>query len=156
MKYQHGLCLLIASIGLSCAGPEPVPKAEVQPLPEPAIKPSPVPIPTVDGVSLDRALARRFAVENALRRVGQVRTSLSGCTHESMEIQTIAYPNWTGAIEGTLHAQAYRIRELEYKLALYQFEAGHIDQKELDVAKEQFEQHREQFGAFVEAFHVVD
>jgi len=156
MKHHRGLCFLIASIGLSCTGPDPVPEVQVRPLPESTIEPSPVEVPTVDGVFLERSLVRRFAIDNALRRVGQVRTSLSGCTHEPMETQTIGYPNWTGAIEGTLRSQAYRIQELEYTLALYRFEVGYIDQKELAVAKDNFERAKKTFGVFLNTFHVTD
>lgn len=116
-------------------------------------------------------LGDRFAPQNALDRLEQVRAALvsfrrltrvsrseaiAPVGNTDPETQTLGFTNWTGDIEGTLRQQAYQISKLEYELAQERHADGEISAAELAQAAERYRQEEERFRAFLAQAKVVD
>jgi len=125
--------------------------------------------------STARILERRFSFQNSLTRVKQIRKALESfhnLTKESKgklsskilarigntdgSVQYIGFPNWTGAIEGTLRKQDYQIQKLEYELAKYKYQVGRIVESELQQKEKNYRESEHAFRAFWSSFYIVD
>ena len=118
---------------------------------------------------------RRFTFENALECIDTIRYALNGfceltrisrhyLSEEELEIilysdwesQTLGFSNWCGSVEGALYYSNYRIRKLEYEIALLRAESGEIDRSSLDTAETEFQLAESLFIDFWNAFGIAD
>ncbi|MEL6496536.1 MAG: hypothetical protein AAFQ41_15650 [Cyanobacteria bacterium J06623_7] len=74
----------------------------------------------------------------------------------SLEIQTIAFPNWLNTLTGTLAKQNYQIKKLEYALARKQFNLGEIERTTLESKQAQYIEARSDFQDFWRSLSIVD
>ena len=124
---------------------------------------------------VDYTLNQRFSRKNALDRITQISDALSSfqqltlkaqpvlgdaaiqeVDNTSQEIQSIAFPNWVGAVEGTIRKQDYQIKKLEFELAQKQYEDGEIDRATLDAKSEHYHLATQEFQTFWESLTVID
>ncbi len=116
-------------------------------------------------------LGDRFAPQNALARLDQVRSALvsfrrltrvsrseaiAPIGNTDPETQTLGFTNWTGDIEGTVRQQAYQISKLEYELAQERHADGEISATELQKTAERYRQEQQRFQAFLDQAEIVD
>ena len=118
---------------------------------------------------------QRFSRKNALDRTTQISNALSSfqqltlkaqlvlgdaaiqeVDNTSQEIQSIAFPNWVGAVEGTIRKQDYQIKKLEFELAQKKYEDGEIDRATLDAKSEHYRLTIQDFQTFWESLTVID
>ena len=93
----------------------------------------------------------RFSLENALRRVDQIRESSTATGEAAM-----AMNNWTGAIEGTLMKQEYLAKKADFELAKYRLRDGEITQAEFDEREATFRKAEADFKEFWGSFGISD
>ena len=124
---------------------------------------------------VDYTLNQRFSRKNALDRTTQISNALSSfqqltlkaqpvlgdaaireVDNTSQEIQSIAFPNWVGAVEGTIRKQDYQIKKLEFELAQKKYEDGEIDRATLDTKSEHYQLTKQEFQTFWESLTVID
>lgn len=124
---------------------------------------------------VEDTLSDRFSLDNSLERLEQIRGALSSfvqLTEKSQpvlgggaiadigntdwEIQHLGFPNWTGAVEGTLRQQEYQIKKLEFELAQKQYEDGEISQAVLNEKEVAYQRAEQDFQAFWNSFRIVD
>lgn len=117
----------------------------------------------------------RFSFESALESIGTIRYALNGfseltriCRHflseeelsiicySDWESQYLGFVNWCGSVEGTLYYSNYRIRKLEYEIALLRAESGEIDISSLESAEVEFQLAESLFMNFWESFSIAD
>lgn len=123
----------------------------------------------------EHTLNRRFSLDDSLRRMEQIDEALTsfrqvtelnqsslpqdGVTaiaYTDWEAQNLGFHNWVGSVKGTLREQNLEIKQLEMQLAQKQFEDGQITRAQLDEARENYEQARQEFREFWNKFHVAD
>lgn len=100
----------------------------------------------------------RFSPENALARLEQITTfGDSAIDRLRLTDETVlAFPNWVGAVEGTLRKQDYQIKKLEFELALRRYEAGEIGAGELGEIERALETAESDFRIFWNSFGIKD
>lgn len=127
------------------------------------------------GILAEETLNNRFSYDNSLQRIEQIRGALSSFVeltqrsepilgndvmeefdYTGWDAQNLGFPNWTGAVEGTLRKQEYQIRELEFELAKEQYEDGEISREILEEKEAAYERAEEEFEQFWNSFQIVD
>ena len=117
----------------------------------------------------------RFSFEQALECIGTIRCALNGfseltriCRHylseeelsiicyTDWESQYLGFVNWCGSVEGALYYSNYRIRKLEYEIALIRTESGEIDISSLESAEAEFQVAESMFMNFWNVFGIAD
>lgn len=121
------------------------------------------------------ATVSRFSFENALESIGTIRYALNSfreltricgvCLSEEelstipysdWESQNLGFRNWCGSIEGALYYSNYRIRKLEYEIALLRADSGEIDALSLEGAEAEFQLAESLFMDFWNSFGIAD
>ena len=117
----------------------------------------------------------RFSFENALECIDTIGYALNGfseltricrvCLDEEelaiilysdWESQHLGFFNWCGSVEGALYYSNYRIRKLEYEIALLRAESGEIDAMSLESAETEFQLAESLFIDFWNTFGIAD
>ncbi len=117
----------------------------------------------------------RFSIENALECIDTIRYALNGfreltgicrvslseeelsnIPYSDWESQTLGFSNWCSSVEGALYYSNYRIRKLEYEIALLKVESGEIDALSLESAEAEFQLAESLFIDFWNAMEIVD
>ena len=117
----------------------------------------------------------RFSLEHALDCIDTIRYALYGFSeltyicrqnlseeeisiicYTDWESQYIDFINWCGSVEGALYYSNYRIRKLEYEIALLRVESGEIDIAILESAETEFLLAESLFMNFWESFSIAD
>jgi hypothetical protein len=117
----------------------------------------------------------RFSFENALECIDTIRYALNGFSeltricryimseeelsiicYSDWESQYLGFANWCGSVEGALYYDNYRIRELEYEIAMLRAESGEIDASSLESAEAEFQLAESLFVNFRESFSIAD
>lgn len=93
----------------------------------------------------------RFSLDNALDRIGQLKTISMPPGEKSM-----AFSNSVGAVEGALRKQDYEIKKLEFELAKILFRDGEITREQLDEKEAVYDKAVSEFKAFWESFGISD
>ncbi|NEP40179.1 MAG: hypothetical protein F6K35_13435 [Okeania sp. SIO2H7] len=115
-------------------------------------------------------LNNRFSLDNALESLSRVKGALSSFVqltksgkpaseefeYTGWEYQNLGFPNWTGAIEGTLRKQEYQLKELELELARKQYEDGEISQESLQEKQNAYNLAKKEFQTFWNSFTIAD
>ena len=123
----------------------------------------------------DHTCEQRFSIENALERLGQIRSALNSFRkmtewsqgqngrekleeigHTEWETQHLGFENWAGSIEGALYRSHYLITKLRYELALEKVKSGRMEKAELEPVKQDYRRAEQDFKRFWEAFSVAD
>ena len=118
---------------------------------------------------------RRFTFENALECIDTIRYALNGFSeltricrytmsaeelsiicYSDWESQYLGFFNWCGSVEGTLYYDNYRIRKLEYEIALLRAKSGEIDISSLVSAEAEFQLAESLFANFWESFSIAE
>ena len=117
----------------------------------------------------------RFAFENALQCISIVNDALisfgeltricrvylseeelSTILYSDWESQTLGFHNWCVSIEGALYYSNYRIRKLEYEIALLRVGSGEIDISDLESSEVEFQLAESMFLDFWNTLEIVD
>ena len=117
----------------------------------------------------------RFSFEHALECIDTIRYALNGFSeltricryimseeelsiicYTDWESQYLGFVNWCGSVEGTLYYNNYRIRELEYEVALLRAESGDIDISSMENAEAELQLAESLFVNFRESFSIAD
>ncbi|MBN1142575.1 MAG: hypothetical protein JXB25_12385 [Deltaproteobacteria bacterium] len=123
----------------------------------------------------DHTCEQRFSIENALERLGQIRSALDSFRkmtdwsqgqigrekleeigHTEWEIQHLGFENWAGSVEGALYRSDYLIKKLRYELALEKVTSGRLEKTELEPLERDYRRAEQDFNRFWEAFAVAD
>ena len=121
------------------------------------------------------ATVSRFSFENALESICTIRYALNSfreltricrvCLSEEelsiilysdWESQNLGFFNWCGSVEGALYYSNYRIRKLEYEIALLRADSGEIDALSLEGAEAEFQIAEALFLDFWNTFGIAD
>ena len=125
--------------------------------------------------SVEETYTERMGFDNAIERLGQIRTALgsftalteeaSSCVTPEIfhkigvtpgEIQDLGFPNWTGAVEGALRRQHRTIRRLDYELAQERRKSGAATDHDVLAARRAFAVADSAFRAFWNEFGIAD
>jgi hypothetical protein len=151
MRKCTAVSLALAAIALALFATgcrqEAEPREPIQP--EPSIVGSLEPVHPDEPA--EHTYNERFSLENALRRVDQIRES-STATGEAR----MAMNNWTGAIEGTLMKYDYLAKKADFELAKHQFRDKEITQDQYNEREAAFRKAEADFKAFWEGFGISD
>ncbi|MBP7051035.1 MAG: hypothetical protein KBE65_08480 [Phycisphaerae bacterium] len=124
---------------------------------------------------VEYTLHQRFSCDNALKRLGQIESALSSfeqltevtrATRVSdtlgeienldWETQTLGFPNWSGAIEGTLLKQQYIVAKLQYDLSRERLKQNETSSAEAAKARQEYQQAKQAFLTFWNSFTIID
>lgn len=145
--------------------PSPVPpEGSIAQTPNDGLSPAhpdePISYTLNDRFSLDNALESLSRVKGALSSFVQLTESGKPASEEfeytGWEYQNLGFPNWTGAIEGSLRKQDYQLKKLELELARKQYEDGEISQESLQEKQNAYNLAEGEFQAFWNSFTVAD
>jgi len=117
----------------------------------------------------------RFALPNALKRLGQIKASLESfkklttlsqgklskktlkkVKNTSWEEQKLGFSNWSTAVEGTLIKQSFMIEKLKLQVAQKAFESKEINRNAYEKQKMLLVHAKKRFDTFMNAFKVRD
>lgn len=123
------------------------------------------------GVAPDTA----FFLEDSLRRVEQVKDALNSfkqLTKESQqklakdvleqvgntgwEIQTLGFYNWPNTVEGTLRVQDYKIKRLEFELAIGKYEKGGLKKEDMEQKQNAYNSAKTDLQKFLDSYSIAD
>lgn len=120
-------------------------------------------------------LEERFDYEDSLYRVEQVRealTSFRELTEASQgkiaaeqlekigytgwEMQNLGFSNIPNTLEGVLRYQDYQIKKLAFALAIERYEADEIPREEVEEREQVYQEAKEDFSEFLQAYIIAD
>lgn len=135
-----------------------------------------VPEDTFNAESLRGATPEEaFTLDQSLYRVGQVREGLNsfkklteqGKTklaqdvleevgNTGWEIQTLGFHNWPNTIEGSLRMQDYKIKRLEFELAIEKYEKGEIAKETVEQKQRIYNDAKNDMQGFLDSYSIAD
>jgi len=131
-----------------------------------------------DGIPVEKKdYYERFTLENSLRRLEQIRGALmsfnrltekvKGDTllsderleeigNTSWEVQSIGFPNFANAVEGTLRRYHYELKQAEFELATIRSEQGVVNEEALKKSQQAFQDAEKGMQKFWDEFQIAD
>ena len=120
-------------------------------------------------------LRKIFSFQESLYRVEQVREGLQSFRiltdqakatimkdvmeqvgNTEWETQVLGFQNWPNTIEGTLRMQDYRIKRLEYELAIEKYKQGEATEEFVEGAQKAYTDARNEMQEFLETYAIAD
>lgn len=123
----------------------------------------------------DGDLQEVFSFEESLYRVDQVREGLESfrklteqgrakLLHDVLdqvgntewEIQVLGFQNWPNTIEGTLRMQDYRVKRLEYELAVEKYKQGEVIEEFVEETQAIYNDAKNELQEYLDSYAIAD